>query len=102
MIESLKDLGVEFVGARPLKNGRIALSYRNIQTRDEEVRVYNVWEDFKDRRYDPEIDHLFDPEFFSTMFYYAGCVCWTFQMEFPLEDLYTWSDLVEEDFYCLV
>jgi len=102
MIETLDDFGVEFKGFRPLERGRILLCFYNKAKKDDELRIYDVWEGFKDRRYIPFVDEIFDQEVFSKMFYYGDYLCWSFQMDLYLGELYIGSELIdEEDFYCV-
>ena len=108
------------VGMRPLENGRLALAFNDDRRKDEdgysveEVRIFDFWTVFADRRQINENDEewrnwpklvmarWFDPEFFKTAYLYMNSVCWGeggFDLHYT--ELYDMSVLVKEDFQCV-
>ena len=95
----------QLAGMRPLRNGRLALAYwSNKREYNEEVRIFDLWSFFKDRKEEDPISKWYNIEFFNRVYIYGGAACWSGISMLALSSdwLYDVSILVEEDFECVV
>lgn len=92
----------ELMGFRPLKNGRLALQFYNVQTEKEEVRVVDIWKEYANYKGVELLGDFFDPKVFMRVFYCNYCIVFSGGLELLPSDLYGMSELVQEDFIKLV
>ena len=91
----------ELIGVRPLENGRLGLAFWDKKEQWEEYRVINIWEVFKDRKEDPVIKPLFDPDVFSEVCFYQWQAQWPNWYDISATELYSLSHDIPENFLCL-
>ena len=92
-------------GLRPLENGRLVLSYfNNKKEYNEEVRIFNLWKYFENRRDEHPLSLWYNPEFFKKVYVYHGCACWdgVSMLALGSDWLYENSALIQEGFECVV
>ena len=89
----------KLIGMRPLKKGRLALSYWNEEMKKEEVRVYDVWKAYPKKT--APFPGWYDRKVFKSCYLFGGGIFWDEYNELWGDHIYSYSVLVKEDFHCV-
>ena len=89
------------IGVRPLANGRLVLAYINDESNEEEIFVYDLWDDFKDRKEEDPISKWYNQDFFNKVYMYGDTISWGSGLDMWSGYLYKKGKPTEEDFECV-